>query len=190
MPRSGLNRELVADASIALIEECGAEFFTVNELARRLGVKPASMYNHIENIESLTGEVGYRIGSMIRNHLLEAIAGKHRDEALFALCFEFRNYVKSHIELYKVIMGMQKDKNSLTEKTCGQLIEPILAVLSDYKLTENEIMHWQRILRALMDGFITHEHAGEFKHFPLDSNDTYKIALEAVIVSLHSAEKE
>jgi hypothetical protein len=29
-------------------------------------------------------------------------------------------------------------------------------------------MHWQRILRSMMHGFVAHEEAGGFSHFPID----------------------
>lgn len=190
MPRKGLNKEIIIDAAVELIEDQGNRAFSLNELARKLEIKPASMYNHIENMESLTGEVGYRIAGMIKQAELEAIADKHGDGALFALCDAYRAFAQKHIDLYKVIMGMQKDKNACTEAACGEMIEPILQVLSDYSITESDKMHWQRILRAMMHGFITHEYAGGFQHFPVEENETYRKAIEAVILGLRTAEKE
>lgn len=190
MPRKGLNRETIIDAAVELIEEQGNRAFSLNELARKLEIKPASMYNHIENMASLTGEVGYRIAGMIKQAELEAIADKHGDQALFALCDAYRAFAQQHMDLYKVIMGMQKDKNACTEAACGEMIEPILQVLSDYSITEADKMHWQRILRAMMHGFIAHEYAGGFRHFPVEENETYRRAIEAVILGLRTAEKE
>lgn len=189
MPRKGLTKDAVIDAAIELIEEQGNRAFSLNELARKLEIKPASMYNHIENMEELTGEVGYRIGGMIKQAVLAAIADKHGDEALFALCYAYRTFAQEHIDLYKVIMGMQKDKNACTEAACGEMIEPILKVLSDYTINESDKMHWQRILRAMMHGFIIHEYAGCFRHFPIEESDTYRKAIETVALGLHTASK-
>lgn len=190
MPRKGLTKEAVIDAAIELIEEQGNRAFSLNELARRLEIKPASLYNHIENMEELTGAVGYRIAGMIKQAELNAIADKSGDAALFALCDAYRAFAQEHIDLYKVIMGMQKDKNACTEAACGEMIDPILQVLSDYGITESEKMHWQRILRAVMHGFITHEYAGGFCHFPIEQNETYRRAIETVALGLHTAEKK
>lgn len=190
MPRKGLTKEAVIDAAIELIEEQGNHAFSLNELARKLEIKPASLYNHIENMEELTGAVGYRIAVMIKQAELNAIAEKHGDEALFALCDAYRAFAQEHIDLYKVIMGMQKDKNAFTKESCGEMIEPILQVLSNFKITESDKMHWQRILRAMMHGFITHEYAGGFRHFPVEHNETYRKAIEAIALGLHTAEKE
>ncbi|MBQ8508390.1 MAG: TetR/AcrR family transcriptional regulator [Clostridia bacterium] len=190
MPRKGLTKTAIVDAAIALIEEQGNRAFSLNELARCLAVRPASLYNHFENMEVLTGAVGFRIAEMIRRSELDAIAGMHGDEALFALCDAYRAFAREHMDLYKVIMGMQKDKNACTETACGEMIEPILLVLSDYGLTESDKMHWQRILRAMMHGFITHEYAGGFRHYPADHNETYRMAIQMVALGIHTAQKE
>ena len=190
MPRKGLTKEVIIDTAIELIEEQGNHSYSLNELARKLDIKPASMYNHIKNAEILTGEIGQRIAKMIKNAELNAISDKHGDEALFALCNAYREFARTHIDLYKVIMGMQKDKNAFTETACGEMIEPILKVLSDYSISEPEKMHWQRILRAVMHGFITHEYAGGFSHFPIDENETYHKAIEAIILGIHTLERE
>lgn len=190
MPRKGLKKETIVDYAIELIEKQGNRAFSLNELARKLEIKPASLYNHFENMEELTGAVGYRIAGMIKQAELNAIADKSGDSALFALCNAYRTFAQEHIDLYKVIMGMQKDKNACTEASCGEMIEPILKVLSDYNITEYEKMHWQRILRAVMHGFITHEYAGGFCHFPVEQNETYLIAIKTVALGLHTAEKE
>ncbi len=190
MSRKGLTKELLVDAAVELIEEQGNHAFSLNELARKLGVKTASLYNHIDNMEDLIGAVGVSVAKMIKQSELDAIKGKSRDEALFALCNAYRMFALKHVDLYKVIMGMQKDKNAFTEASCGEMIEPIMLVLSDYNITESDKMHWQRILRAIMHGFITHEYAGGFRHFPVEYSKTYQLAIETVILGLSRAEKE
>ena len=60
MPRQGLRRERVVEAAVALIEERGAERFSMGELAKRLCVKPASLYNHVESLDALLEAVGFQ----------------------------------------------------------------------------------------------------------------------------------
>ena len=47
MPRKGLSREAIIDTAAALAEQKGAENLTLRELAETLGVKTASLYNHL-----------------------------------------------------------------------------------------------------------------------------------------------
>ncbi len=189
MPRKGLTKEAVVDAAVDLIEEKGNRAFSLNEVARRLDIKPASLYNHVQSMEELTGAMGLRVAEMISQAELSAVEGKNGDSAVFALCGAYRDFAQRHIGLYKVVMGMQKDKSAVTEEACGRMLEPILLVLSDYRLDEAEKMHWQRILRAMMHGFIAHEYAGGFSHFPIDRDETYRMAIETILLGIHAAGK-
>ena len=58
MPRQGLSQDVVLRAAVDLIEEGGLPHFSMGELARRLQVKPASLYNHVESLEQLLTLVG------------------------------------------------------------------------------------------------------------------------------------
>jgi hypothetical protein len=57
----------------------------------------------------------------------QAIEGKEKNEALFAIAAAYRAFAKDHNELYRVIMGLQKSKNEVLEKAAGQITEPIFA---------------------------------------------------------------
>jgi AcrR family transcriptional regulator len=52
-----LSRERIVDAALDLIDEVGAETFSVNLLAARLGVRPSSLYNHIAGKDDLLAAV-------------------------------------------------------------------------------------------------------------------------------------
>ena len=103
MPRQGLNRENVIDAAIKLIEEKGYSNFSINELAKSLNVKPASLYNHIVNIDEIFSETAARANSMMIEAEEKASKGKIRDEALYAIADAYRDFARSHYELYKVV---------------------------------------------------------------------------------------
>lgn len=48
-----LTRDRIVTAALALIDEVGAEAFSVNALATRLHVRPSSLYNHISGKDEL-----------------------------------------------------------------------------------------------------------------------------------------
>ena len=88
-------------------------------------------------MEELTGAIGYRIGGMIKQTELDAIAGKSGDAALFALCDAYRTFAQEHIDHIRSSWNA-KDKNACTEAACGEMINPIMQVLSNYKITASE----------------------------------------------------
>ena len=49
MSTKGLTKEKIIAEAIAYIEESGQSKISLHELARRLGIKTPSLYNHIKN---------------------------------------------------------------------------------------------------------------------------------------------
>jgi len=105
MPRQGLNKEAVTAAAIRLIEEKGISNFSLNELAKSLNIKPASLYSHIQNIDALLTDIGIIAIRRMVSSEKEAIKGKSGDEALFALASAYRKFAKEHYQLYLLIIS-------------------------------------------------------------------------------------
>ena len=70
------------------------------------------------------------------------------------------------------------------------MIRPILRILAGYGLSQAQQVHWQRILRSVMHGFAAHETAGGFSHFPLDSDESYRLAIQWIAAALQTAGKD
>lgn len=66
-----LSRERIVDAALDLIDEVGAETFSVNLLAGRLGVRPSSLYNHIAGKDDLLAAVQEVITDAIDSTMFE-----------------------------------------------------------------------------------------------------------------------
>ena len=182
MPRQGLNRENVIDAAIKLIEEKGYSNFSINELAKSLNVKPASLYNHIVNIDEIFSETAARANSMMIEAEEKASKGKIRDEA-------YRDFARSHYELYKVVFNLQNSRSDFMRKEeVGRTIAPIMEALSEYRLNETQKRHWQRTLRSVMHGFVAHEEAGGFAYIGTPRDESYRVAIRCVIDGINKEE--
>lgn len=190
MPRQGLGKESILQAAMALIEEKGIAQFSMGELAKRLNVKPASLYNHVDSLHDLLEQIGLTAISRLTEAENQAIQGKQKDEALFSLAEAYRFFAREHAQLYRLILGLSKLDSQILEKGAGDIVQPILYVLSTYGLREHQQYHWQRVLRGVMVGFAVHEHAGGFSRFPVDENESYRIAIQCISEGLHRAGKE
>ena len=189
VPRQGLCRERVVEAAVALIEERGAERFSMGELAKRLCVKPASLYNHVESLDALLEAVAFQAIARLARAEEQAIAGQEGDAALFALAEAYRAFAREHNALYRVIMGFPRWNKALEERA-GEILRPIGRVLNGYGLTKAQTAHWQWVLRGVMYGFAAHEQAGGFSHEAVDENESYRIAIQCVVDGLHRAGEE
>lgn len=187
MPRKGLCQADVVRAAISLIEEDGLSQFSMGGLAKRLDIKTASLYNHVESLEQLRELVGREAVSLLAQAETCAADGKQGDQALFALAEAYRSFAREHCQLYQVIMAFPQWESPALEREAGKTVAPILRVLASYGLTERQQFHWQRVLRSVMAGFAFHEHAGGFSHFPAEKNESYRIAIQCIAEGLRRA---
>ena len=81
----GLSAESITVAAAELIEQYGRSGFSMRLLADTMGVKTASLYNHIENMDTLLTEVCRYALRMQEDGELQTIAGK-TGRGLPALC--------------------------------------------------------------------------------------------------------
>ena len=185
MPRQGLNRERVIQAAVRRIEENGIARFSMVALARDLHVRTASLYNHVESLDRLLESVGQEAIDQLTACEAAAIAGKEGDEALFALADAYRSFARKHAGLYRVILSCPKWGTPALKRQAGEIVFPILRVLEDYGLTEERRFHWQRVFRALMAGFAFHEQGDGFSSFPVDRDESFRIAVRYMADALH-----
>lgn len=190
MFHKGLNKEIIVNTAKELMEQEGVQNFSMRKLADKLEVKTASLYAHIESMEALYTEVGLSALKSQMEELSAAIGEKRRDDAVTILAYSYRKFATEHEELYKIIMQIPAGKNDILKEAAAMTAEPFMKVLNDYQLSQEQKMHWQRILRGMMHGFISEEKAGYFTHYPVAIDDSYKSAVQCVIDGLHKEEGE
>ena len=190
MFHKGLNKEIIVDAAKELIEENGFADFSMRKLADGLEVKTASLYTHIESMEALFTEVGLSVLKQQRDCLLEAIGEKHGDSAVTALAESYRRFALDHTELYRLIMQMPSGNDEVLKEAAAMTAEPFMRVLNDYSLSDECKMHCQRMLRAMMHGFVSEELSGYFSHYPVSADESYRLSVACVIDGLHKKESE
>ena len=185
MFHKGLNREGIVEAAKGLIAENGFGEFSMRALAERLGVKTASLYAHIESMDALFTEVGLSALNDQKAAQLAAIEGKGGDAAVLALAESYRAFAKAHAALYQLIMQMPMGKDETLRAAAAMTAEPSMQVLQGYSIGEDRRMHWQRVLRGVMHGFVSQEASGYFSHYPVDLEESYRLAIQCVLDGLH-----
>ena len=190
MFHKGLNKEIIVDAAKELIEQDGFSAFSMRKLAEKLNVKTASLYAHIDSMEVLFTEIGLSALREQRDCLLNAVAEQHGDAAIIALAEGYRRFAAEHAELYRLIMQMPSGDDAVLKEAAAMTAEPFMRVLGDYRLTEKQKMHWQRVLRGLMHGFVSEEQSGYFSHFPVSVEESYKTAIQCLVNGLRKEEGE
>ena len=189
MGRKNLNKDKVIEAAAQLVEEKGYAQLSVLELASKLGIKSASIYNYFTNLEEIEQSLGlFAVGRLVEE-LRQAMVGKTRGDALMALAKAYVIFARQHPAWYKSFIDSHLVRKQETEKSIQAMVLLIFEAFATFRMTEEQCVHWGRILRSTMHGFAALEGAGWFSHLPYELETTYFIAIENIIVAVEAQER-
>src|SRR4051812_38596079 len=94
--RSGLSPEAVVRAGAEMADEVGFDHVTVAALARRLGVRTASLYWHVKSSDDLRTRIALLALAELADRAVDAVAGRAGKDALSALADVHRDYSFEH----------------------------------------------------------------------------------------------
>lgn len=97
MVRAGLTVERVTVAGAELADEAGLDQVTMARVARRLGVKDASLYGHVRSLEDLRGRIALLAADEKTIRIAEATTGLAGKDALVAFANAWREYAHQHL---------------------------------------------------------------------------------------------
>jgi AcrR family transcriptional regulator len=198
MARAGLTAERVTEAAADLADAIRFENITVSALARSFGVKDASMYAHVRNLQDLRERVALLAAGELADHIAAAVAGRAGKDAMAAFANAYREYALAHPGRYAATQ-MQLDPAVLAKSSAyARNIELTHAMLRAYRLAEPDLTDAGRLLRSAFHGYITLEANGGFGH-SRDVQASWERALDALHILLehwpaepsrHTAEEE
>jgi len=187
-PRPRLDRKAVVDAAVDLLNTGGGEV-ALNDLAKKLGIQPPSLYNHIDGLPGLYRELALRNAQLLGERLSQAVIGKSGSQAVLALAEAYRAYIKESPGLYMASLkasGNRPEANEELRKAEERVVAVCLAVLASFGLHGEDELHAVRGLRSLVHGFATLEIAGGFG-LPLDCDESFRRMGVMFIRGLESA---
>ncbi|WP_433191619.1 TetR/AcrR family transcriptional regulator [Nocardia sp. CA-107356] len=163
-PRAGLTVDRITQAAAELADEVGFDNITVAALARKFGVKDASLYSHIRNLEDLRTRVAMLAADEKTSRIAAAVAGRAGRDALAAFADEWRAYALAHPGRYAATQ-MPMDPSTAADWTGGRrAIDLTYGMLRAYGLDEPDITDAVRLLRSTFHGYATLEASGGFGH--------------------------
>lgn len=183
MARMGLTRDRLAQAAAELADESGLEAVSVSALARRFGVKPASVYSHVAGLEGLLDDTTALALQEIADRLADALPGKSGRDALVALADVHRDFARAHPGRW------QAAQRRLSPDAAGadaglRISRAVRAIVRSYGLSGDDEVHAVRLLSSAINGFIALESGGGFDHSDPPAADSWIRTLDAVDASL------
>ena len=145
MPRPStplLSPEIIGDAGLALAR--AGEPFGVNAIARELGVRPSSLYNHADGMD---GIIELMRGRLVREYLVEW-NGEPWDEFVLALLRTQRRMYAEHPQLVPLLVG-----KTITHPAVIAAYDELATVLVGGGFPEDEVLSVIAVLDAFAIGF-------------------------------------
>lgn len=177
MARAGLTGERLVRAGAELADEVGFEHVTVSALARRFGVRTASLYSHLENSRELKTGIALLALEELADRAADALAGRAGRDALEAFANAYRDYAREHPGRYAAAR-LRLDPDTAAASAGGRHAQMMRAILRGYDLAEPEQTHAVRLLGSVFHGYVSLEAAGGFSHSAPGAQESWAWALD------------
>lgn len=185
--KAGIDLDDVVDTAMAIADRDGLEAASLSAVARELGIKTPSLYNHVEGVDGLRRELAMRGSRILLSEFEEAIADRTGAEALREVARVDRDFAIEHPGLYESFLPAPRQHDD--PEFYDAMAEPVFAiahVLLDMGIPQSEAIHLIRALRATLHGFLDLEAKDGFG-MPVDIDESFHAAVELMISGIESA---
>jgi AcrR family transcriptional regulator len=185
-PRSNLTKQTVVQAAADLINAEGLEALSLGRLAKELGIRTPSLYNHVDGLPGLMRELSILNARNLADRISEAAIGQSGPEAIKAVMQAMRAYIKESPGLYLSTVrasGTQAEVDPELEQEEARSVKVGIALMSAFGLQGEDAIHAIRGLRSLAHGFATLEISGGFG-MPMDLDESFTRLVDLFIAGL------
>ncbi|GGW95518.1 transcriptional regulator [Streptomyces malachitofuscus] len=179
MARAGLTTERLVKAGAEMADEIGFEQTTPSELARRFGVRTASLYSHVRNAHDLKTRIALLALEELADLVSAAVAGRAGKDALTAFANAYRDYAHKHPGRFAATR-FPLSPEAAASSAGVRHARMSRAILRGYHLAEPHQTHAVRLLGSVFSGFVGLEGAGAFSHSSPDPRESWTEILDAL----------
>jgi AcrR family transcriptional regulator len=183
MVRAGLTPDRIVVAAADLADEVGFENVTLSALARHFGVKDASLYSHVKNLQDLRTRMALLSGGEMIDRIAAAVAGRAGKDALAAFAGAYREFALERPGRYAATQIRIDQALVTTSPTFRRTAEITYGMLRAYGLEEPDLTDAVRLLRSTFHGYCALEATGGFGA-PRDVQKSWDKAVDALHVTL------
>ena len=154
--RHGITHDDVLDTALAMVDNHGLAELRITAVAEALGVKPPSLYSHVEGLHGLLDELAVRVTTEFGGVLRDSVSDRSGDEAIAAFASAYRHWATKFPGRYELTLRRASDTDA--RKAAGRAaLDAMDSLLAGYGLEGVNAVKVGRSLRASMHGFVTLE---------------------------------
>ncbi|MFF6877301.1 TetR/AcrR family transcriptional regulator [Streptomyces sp. NPDC012474] len=184
MPRAGLTPDRLVTAAADLADEAGLDHVSLSALARRFGVKDASLYTHVRNLKDLRTRMALLVGGEMIDRIAAAVEGREAGrDTLRAFAAAYRAYALEHPGRYAATQIPIDQELVADSPAMRRTADVTYGMLRAYGLEEPDLTDAVRLLRSTFHGYCALESTGAFGA-PRDVQASWDRAIDALHVLL------
>lgn len=160
-PRTRLDRASVIQRAELLVDELGLDAVTMTVLAKTLGTKVSSLYNHVDGLEDLRAEIQIRAMRDLATSLRSRAMGRSGAEGLEDLARSFLEFARAHPHRYAAMTRPILNRERFFAAS-AEAVEAAAAMVGSTGLSADESLASQMALFSALHGFASLETSGFF----------------------------
>jgi AcrR family transcriptional regulator len=187
--KRALTGDVVLAAVVEIAESRGLESLSIRDLAAKLGVKPPSLYNHVNGLDDIRRQLARFALEKLEAALRDTALGYARADALRKIALAYRGFAQSRPELYQAFVACPSFEDAGIGEAKRAAVCAFYQVLEPYQLEHEAKVHFTRCFRSALHGFVSLESAGFFKN-SADVETSFDMMIENHIVFLNRLASE
>ena len=186
--KAGLDKDIILKTAADLADAEGIANVTLKALAEKLGVKPPSLYKHINGLEDLNKALMLYGWKSLEKKVTRAAVGKSKEDAIRAIFYAYRDYVKEHPGVFEAMQWYNMYQSEENLQATEEVVAVLFQVLSAYDLQEEQKVHIVRMFRVFLQGFLMVEIHGGFGN-PASITESFDFSLEILLNGIENLTK-
>jgi AcrR family transcriptional regulator len=179
-PKVGLELKEILGAAAELANQFGMQEVTLANLAKKLGIRPPSLYNHFDGLAGLRKKMAIYGLEQLYEALAQSAIGVSGDEAVLSISKAYVDFTRKHPGIYEATLMAPDMEDEDVQHAGSKIVDLTVRVLQAYRLEGDTATHAVRGLRSILHGFSSLEQGGGFK-MALDLNESLEIIIKAFI---------
>lgn len=148
-----VTREKIILISEQIINQAGYDALNLTKVAKALGIRTPSLYNHISGLNELRTELKRYAFQQLKDRIVTATVGRSGRQALRALGLAYIQFMNDRPGLFEAALNPVGQTDPAIQKETSAILDIILRILKPYPLSEEQAIHFVRGIRALAYGF-------------------------------------
>lgn len=183
--RMKIDLSIILQMATELVDEHGLDQLSIGSLAEKLGVRPPSLYHHLDSLNELKQKLAIHGMKKLHDTMLQAAVGRSGDDAIREISKAYIQFVQMHPGLYDASTRFPDENDKELQQAQESIVHLVVQVLQAYNLNEEMAVHMVRGLRSILHGFTSIEQMGGFG-MQLDINKSFSILINTFIEGIYA----